>query len=407
MKQLVSKAGLPLIILLVSIVVMMVFISSKKPPEQVETPEKAFLVNAEPVYTEDLNYVVNSQGTVVPRIRTELSAQVSGKVVSVADSFVEGGMFRKGDVLVQLEQADFITDLKTAEADLSRAKAALEEEQARGKVAEEEWRTVKGNLAPELGLRKPQLAREMANVRAAEAQVERARRNLERTSIRAPYDGLVRTKQVDLGQFVSLGGSIGTLFSTDVAEVRMPLSDNDLAFLKLPGSNNAPAKVTLRATVAGEAVSWQGELARDEGVLDEQRRVIYAIAKVEDPYQRNEGAEGVPLKFGRFVQAEIVGDRAEGVVVLSRDHLRLDGTLLVVDEDRKLRIREVTVQRADARFVYISDGLRAGELVATSAVPNPYDGMTVRLPGENEDENDNGDVEDESATAIAATGGDS
>lgn len=404
MKGRLVQAGLPLVIILIAVAVAAVMILSKKPPEKVEAVEKAFLVSAEPAIMEDLNFVVKSQGTVMPKVETIMSAQVTGRVVKVADEFIAGGMFKQGDLLIQLEKDDYITDLKSAEAELARAVAALEEEQARGKVAAEEWRTIKGSIATELGLRKPQLAKEMANVSAAEAQVERAKRNLERTTVKAPYDGLVKSKQVDLGQYVTAGSQVGTLYSTDVAEVRMPLSDNDLAYLELPTSTVSQNQVSLYSRVAGKNVQWQGKLARNEGVLDAQRRVIYAVAEISDPYLRAPSAVGVPLKFGRFVQAEIIGNRGENMVVLPRNLLRLDGTVIVVDEDRKLRIRNVEVHRADANFVYISGGLVAGELVASSAIPNAYDGMAVRLPGDDEKESLK-DEPDPSATAIANAGG--
>lgn len=404
MKGSLIKAGLPLGIILIAAAAAAVMVMSKKPPEKTAVEEKAFLVSAVPVVLEDLNFVVKSQGTVLPRVETVLSAQVSGKVVNVSDAFIAGGVFQKGDILVQLEKADYITDLKLAEAELARAQAALEEEQARGKVAAEEWRSVNKSVAPELGLRKPQLAKEMANVRAAEAQLERAKRNLERSTIRAPYEGLVKSKNVDLGQFVGTGSQLGTIFSTEVAEVRIPLSDNDLAYLELPSNGAGKNHVSLTAKVAGQYAQWQGKLVRSEGVLDNQRRVIYAVAEVSDPYLRREGAQGTPLKFGRFVQVEIVGNRGENMVVLPRSLMRLDGTVLVVDEDRTLRVREVAVQRADANYVYISGGLRSGELVASSAIPNAYDGMLVRLPGD-EEKPSNKDEPDASPTAIASSGG--
>lgn len=404
MKGSLLKAGIPLGIVLISIGAAAVMVMSKKPPEKVEVEEKAFLVSAEPVALEDLNFVVKSQGTVMPRVETVLSAQVSGKVVSVSDAFIAGGKFKKGDILVQLEQADYMTDLKSAEAELARAQAALEEEEARGKVAAEEWRSVNKSVAPQLGLRKPQLAKEMANVRAAEAQLERAKRNLERSTIRAPYEGLVKAKNVDLGQFVGTGSQLGTIFSTEVAEVRIPLSDNDLAYLELPSNGGGLNHVSLTAQVAGKRVEWQGKLVRSEGVLDSQRRVIYAVAEVQDPYLRKVGSEGTQLKFGRFVQVEIIGNRGENMAVIPRNLLRLDGTVLVVGQDRKLKIRNVTVQRADAKFAYISSGLESGELIASSAIPNAYDGMLVRLPGDKDTpaEKDEPDV---SATAIASSGG--
>jgi RND family efflux transporter MFP subunit len=245
------------------------------------------------------------------------------------------------------------------------------------------------------------LAKEIANVKAAEAQLERAQRNLARTSILAPYDGLVKDKQADIGQFISTGVKLATLYGTDVAEIRMPLSDHDLAFLELGAQDSTVTPVSLYAFVAGRDVIWQGVLARNEGVLDENSRVIYAIAQIDDPYLRKSAATGVQLKFGRFLQAQIIGNRGLGLVVLPRDVMRLDGTVLVVDDKNKLGIREVQIQRADESYVYISSGLASGELIATSVVPNPYNGMEVRiLSGEKSQD----DIESSGETAIADAG---
>ena len=185
------KSGLPLVIILVGLAIAVVLVSSRKPPEQVPVEIPAFLVDAKEIQSEQVSFIVKSQGNVVPRNKTALSAQVSGQAVSLSDSFIAGGSFKKGDVLATLEQDDYKTDLKLAEAELAQAQAALQEEIARGKVAEQEWRSVNSVAPPELGLRKPQLAKEQANVKAAEAKLERAKRNLARTQITAPYNGIV------------------------------------------------------------------------------------------------------------------------------------------------------------------------------------------------------------------------
>lgn len=397
MRSKLKAVGVPVSIIIVATLVAAGMIAGREPPEKTPQETKAFLVDATAVYKQDLNFVVNSQGTVLPKFETMLSSQVSGRIVALSPHFIEGGMFKKGDVLLTLEQDDYLTALKSAEAELARAKAAYEEEEARGKVAAEEWKSVKNSVAPELGLRKPQLAKERANVLAAEAQLELAKRNLARTEIRAPYDGLVKSKLVDVGQFITVGSQLGLVYGTDVAEVRLPLSDNDLAYLELP-DDGAEADVILSAKVAGKEVEWPAKLVRNEGVIDQQSRVIYAIAEVQDPYGRQQGEDAIPLKFGRFVKAKIQGNQARDLVVLPRSVLRLDGSVLVVDSERKLRIRQVQVQKADEKFVYIQSGLEQGELVTTSAVPNPVDGMAVRLP-------EDADHQDEaSATATVMAG---
>jgi RND family efflux transporter MFP subunit len=377
-----KKVGIPILILIGAIIVMVVLISIKKQPEKDEIITRDFLVDASPIVVRNVDFLVYSQGSVQPKNRTMLRAQVSGRVIAIADNFIEGGFFKKGDVLVELETADYQTDLLLAESEVARAQATLDEEKARGKVAAQEWRSFNKGKAPELGLRKPQLAREKASVKAAQANLQRAERNLDRTKIRAPYDGLVKSRDVDLGKFVSLGGQIGEVFATDIAEVRLPLTDNDIAFLA--DLNKESPQVTLSSDVAGKNIKWQGKLIRDEAVLDTQSRVIYGVVEVHDPYQLNAAAEskGMALRFGRFVSATITGITSNNMVVLPRNILRLDGTILTVDDDKRIKINFVTVQRADENFVYISDGLNPLEQVVMSAIPNPYEGMPVRFSGD-------------------------
>ncbi len=381
MKSNAFKVLLPFVILAGGIAVMVMMIMSKQPPEKKVEEDKGFLVNTTEVKREDVRFNVKTQGTLLPVTNTNLVAQVSGVVVSVSDIFTEGGFFAKGDILVELEQADYVTDLKLAEAELQRAKAALEEEQARGKVAAEEWRTVKSTVPTALGLRKPQLATAQANLRAAEAQYERAQRNLERTKIRAPFDGLVKSRSVDLGQFVTMGTALGNVYATNIAEVRLPLSDHELGQLNLH-QDDAPRSVTLSATVGGKPQQWQAKLVRNEGVFDQSSRVIYVVAELNDPYARSPETQHTPVKFGRFVSAAIEGNSLQDVVKVPRHVLRMDGTLLVTDENRKLMIRDVEVVRTDEDFVYIGSGLSDSDYIVTSAVPNPIEGLLLRFPGD-------------------------
>jgi RND family efflux transporter MFP subunit len=373
----IKKVGIPLFILLGAIAIMVVLVMSKERPEK-KTPEPPeFLVDVAPIEFNNIEFLVYAQGSVQPKNQTMLSSQISGKVVRIADDFIEGGFFKKGDVLVELEKVDYETDLLLREAELARAQAALDEEIARGRVAEKEWSSFNSGTPPELGLRKPQLASEQANLKAAKANHQRAKRNLERTEIRAPYDGLVKSRSVDLGQFLPTGGQIGEVFATDIAQVRLPLTDDDVAFID-DLNQNQPV-VTLSADVAGKKQFWQGRLVRDEAVLDDARRVIYGVVEVDDPYQLTKtNSQQIPLKFGRFVSAEITGVRANNIVKLPRFVLRLDGTVLSVDEDSKLRINQVDVVRTDEDYVYIGNGLSSSHQVVMSAISTPYDGMPVR-----------------------------
>ncbi|WP_199611540.1 efflux RND transporter periplasmic adaptor subunit [Flocculibacter collagenilyticus] len=397
-----KKIVLPILVLVGCVAVALLFVGSKQPPEKKEQKKTELLVETVTVEPQDVQFVVKSQGTVKPKIVTDLVSQVNGKVVEVSSKFVEGGFFKKGDILVSIEPADYITNVKSAEANLARAKASLEEEKARAKVAQKEWINFMEGNAPDLYLRKPQLARELANVRSAEAELERAERDLKRTKIRAPFDGMVKGKTADLGRFVSTGTNLATLYGTEVAEIRLSIPDNDLAYLTLPTFNDGsmPVNVTLSALVAGKIKTWQAKLVRSEGVIDEKSRVVYAVAQINDPYGRNKqsGNQKSELQFGRFVSAEIEGNTAENIVMIPRIALKQDSTVLIATPDNMVSIKSVDVVKTNVTHAYITSGIPAGSQVITTSIPNPMEGMLVKLKSERI-END-----EEESTALANRG---
>ncbi|EJI83966.1 membrane-fusion protein [Alishewanella aestuarii B11] len=371
------KVGLPIIILISAVGLAIGLGAMRKPPAKVVEQRLPLLVNTIELAPQDLTYRIASQGTVSPKLETTLMSEVNGRIIRVAENFVAGGFFKKGDLLVQVEPADYLTAVKAAEAALAGAKAQLEEERARARVAETEWRSFTEGKAPALGLRQPQLASALANVQSKEAELERAQRDLARTEIRAPYDGMVRSRMANLGQFISRGSQLGSILGTEVAEVRLALSDTDFGFLPQQQGQVQQVPVVLSATIAGQSLQWQANIVRTEGVLDERSRVIYAVAEIQDPYQR-EGT-GVPLQFGRFVQAQISGIAATQVTKVPRHLLRPGNQLLVVDAEQQLQFRQVQLSRADADFAYIGSGFEAADRLVVSPVTNPLAGTQVRL----------------------------
>ena len=167
-------------------------------------------------------------------------------------------------------------------------------------VAEEEWSQFTEGEAPALGLRKPQLASALAALESAEANLAMAERNLEANHNKAPYDSVMRSKQADLGQFVGAGAQIATLFGTEVAEIRLPLSDLDVTYLNLPEESQTEPRVLLESQVSGVDAQWLGKLVRTEGVLDEASRVIYGVVQVEDPYNLKGQTHEEPFAFWSF-----------------------------------------------------------------------------------------------------------
>jgi RND family efflux transporter MFP subunit len=377
---------LGLIGLSVVIVAVLIAIAQSKHPERKDAAAQAVLVEAIPAELSTLNFIVHSQGAVEPRTETTLVAEVSGQIVSVSPNFIAGGFFREGEVLMQIDPSDYETALLRAQAALASRRAQYADQKARSEQALKDWENLGRQGEPsDLVLRKPQLAEAQAGVQAAEAELQQAERDLQRTRIRVPYDGLVREKRVDVGQFVAAGTPLGVTFAIDIAEIRLPLSGSDLDYLNLPSAtrldNAQRVPVTLTADEGGVGGAWQGQIVRTEGVIDRTSRVLYAVAEVVDPYGVLGRSDRQELKVGTFVRAEIQGRQAEDVVVLPRAVLRPDQTVLIANAERRLEVRPVTVARAEPRKVYISSGIEAGELVITTSMDAPIPGTQLAIAG--------------------------
>lgn len=371
-----------------------VLVSMRDAPEKQGEGPKPRLVATELVAPTDARVTVRSQGSVTPRTETSLVSEVSGVVTQVSDAFVAGGFFRRGDVLLQIDPSDYQAALKRAEAELAAARATLAQEVARAEQARKDWESLDraGDASP-LVLRKPYVEEARARVQAAEAEVAMARRDLERTTIRAPYDGLIREKAADVGQYVTIGTRLGAAFAVDYAEVRLPLSAEQRARIDMPaiaadGTVEGPP-VVLTSTVNGRDHVWHGRIVRSEGVVDPDSRVVFLVAQVQDPYRRHEGGQRnpEPLEIGTFVTAEIQGRLLSNVYPVPRAALTAGDGLLFVDAESRLRIRTVEVLWGEGNTAYVRAELASPVRVVTSALEAPVDGMSVRIEGMEEGAN--------------------
>ncbi len=327
-------------------------------------------------------YQIQSQGTALPRTTIRLVSEVSGKVVSVSDKFDAGQVFKKDDVLLTIDSRDYELALAQAEASVAQADLRLQMEEKEAAVVQREWRLLNQGKPSGLQAREPQLAQARAALAAAKAAKEAAQRNVERCEIRAPFDGMVTRASVRPGQFVSLATPLGEIFSTDFAEVRLPLAVGDLDFIELPaaGETVAPGqapRVTLTSEAGGQALEWQGRLVRSEETIDPVNRMVYVVARVEDPY-RLAKRNGAALRRGTFVKATITGRKQENVVSLERTALRGKDVVWVA-EDGRLSYRKVKVAYADKEKAILSKGLKSGEQVITSLLGGVIDGMGIEV----------------------------
>lgn len=354
--------------------------ATKPEPEKTDEGPRPVSLFVEKVEAKDLALIVQTQGEVRPRTEIDLVAQVSGRIISVSPNFVDGGSIRNGATLIKIEDTDYRMAFTQAEAQLAGAMTKVDLAEASAEIAKRNWDdSVVGKPTP-LALKLPQLAEARANFRAAEAALESARLNLARTNVSVPFDGRVRTKGADLGQYVTVGMPLGRVYSTDMAEIRMPLTDAQMATLGLPfgyeaGNGDGP-RVIFDAVVAGKPRSWEGRIVRTEAAIDAATRVFYVVAAVVDPY--GAGADnGMPMAIGLFVNARIDGAELTNVLVVPRSALRSADKIYVVTEDGTLDIRTVEIGYTDRDQVVILDGVSAGEQVVVSSVRSPRNGMEV------------------------------
>ncbi len=391
---------IPLAVLAIGFTGFFAFSSMKTAPEEKVKLDNTPIVTVTKVTVAPLTLTVDSYGIVQPKYQTELVAQISGEIVELSDDFVRGGLIKAGQLLARIDPNNYQAALIEAQASLATAHSALEQERAKGKVAAQQWQHISHQAPTQLSLRQPQLAQELAKVKASQALVLRAKRDLERTEIRAPYDAMIANRDIGLGSFVSVGSNIGHVLGTAIAEVRLPVADNHLQFLKQEGQQ---ADVKLTGTYAGKKLTWNARIVRSEGVIDLDSRMNYLVAEIKDPYQlmvMSEGkvskgdaskgdaskdSEGVPqaaIKFGAYVNAQILGVEIAQASVVPRylvnssDH---HDRIASLDSESRLQYLDVVIMREQGDNVIISRGLHHGDQVITSSLNYPVNGMKLAL----------------------------
>jgi RND family efflux transporter MFP subunit len=341
-------------------------------------------VRVQRVEFQSVGLIVTSQGTVQPRTSSQLVPEISGPITEVAQSFAVGGFFEAGDVLLKIDPYDYQQAVITARSQLAQAELRLAQEEAEAAVARREWEELGRGDPSALTLRQPQVQEARAAVAAAEAALDRGARDLERAEIKAPYAGRVQSKEVDIGQFVSKGDRLAGIYAVDSAEIRLPLPDEELAYVDVPlsyrgGGRQTGPPVTLSADFAGRRHTWQGRVVRTESEIDPVSRMVHVVAEVRDPYVPGSNPSRPPLAAGMFVEAEIEGRTVTDVVVLPWAALRGRDQVLVVDDSSRLRYRQVEVLRSTREEVLIRSGLAEGERVSVSALDAVTEGMVVSV----------------------------
>lgn len=339
--------------------ILLIFLLKPKPSpddDALSEPEKTEVL-VKQAHTEELTLSVLSQGTVNAKRNIDLVAQVSGTITQAHSSFHDGALFEANEVLVTIDQRDYEAALLNARALHAQAERGFAEERSKSRQAKREWRELGDKASNDLFLRKPQLAESEAQLASAKASLETAKRNLERTQIIAPFNGRIVDTKVDLGQFVSVGTPIAKVYDTRIAEIRIPLTDRQLAKLDLPYgaisyTDKQLPQVSLQGTIAGQALTWNGRITRTEGAVDINSRMYYAIAEVANAFTHGNGQS--PMIPGLFVNAEITGKTRKDIIKIPASALVKRQFIYTLNEVDAVELTPVNVLRKHGGEAWIS-----------------------------------------------------
>lgn len=372
---------LPLLVIIGAIGGLIAMSALKPTPEEKEDVVKAIPVLTALAAQDDVTLRVNVQGEVQPRTEINMVPQVSGLITYMSPKFIEGGRFNKGDLLVRIEPTEFELRVTQAKASVAQAETVITREASEAAIARRDWEELgrSGEPTP-LTLREPQMAEAKAQLASAQARLAETELQLARTSLYAPFTGRVTLRQIDQGEFVTAGTQLGEVYATNVMDVRLPMTNEELRRAGLTLGFEVTGKtpgipVILSANVAGVYSEWQGRIVRTDSRFDSQTRVLYAYAEVRDPFGAG-ASNGVPLAPGLFVTAAIDGQKLDNVIVIPRTALRGEDKVYLAKDDT-LSIKTVTVMSSNRDEAILVGGIEIGDAVITSPIRSVADGMKI------------------------------
>lgn len=350
------------------------------------TRQTAMLVDITEVQRDNFRPTIQVMGTVRPSQDITLRPQVSGQIVDRSANFTPGGYAEKGDTLLQIEPADYRNALQQRQSALEQARADLNIEQGRQYVAQQDFELLSDSLVPQnksLVLRQPQLQSARSQVQSAEAAVEQARLNLQRTTIQAPFDAHILSRNVNVGSQVAVGDELGNLVGLEEYWVEVTVPQSHLRWLSFPGDGEQGSEVTIRNSTAWTSGEHRtGHLFKLVGSIEGQTRMARVLVAVPDPLSyRNENEDQPSLMIGSFVEANILAEEIGDVIRLNRDYVRQNDTVWIM-EDEQLRISDLNIVFRDAQYAYIDSGLTEQDSVVTTNLSTVEDGAPLRLEGQ-------------------------
>ena len=375
------KKYIGVLTLLITILVSIILIKGKSEAILEKQETIIPLVSAQSLIKQDVYASIQSQGVVMPSLELPLISEINAQVNWLSDNMKAGASFKKGDTLIKFDKRDYELALISANSNVFNAEVNLERELAESDMANKEWARIGEGEASALTLRKPQLAQAKATLEAAKAQAEQAKRNIERTTIIAPFNGRVRKNNIDTWSTVFIGTPLGLIYSTDYYEIRLPITDQDIQFtgLQFDGkriSEENQLDVEIKSITLQHSNIWNGKIIRTEAETDPQTKMMVIVAKINLSSNRKN-----LLTIGQFVKATIQGLRQTEVIKIRRSLVR-DNAIWIVDESNKLRKRNIIVWRYENNMAFIKQGIFFNDKLLTSRLSTLIDGMNVKVKSE-------------------------
>jgi len=382
------KYIIPLILIVFTALLISYFINNK-PPTKVKKkkPSPPIKVAVLDIAPQSFKVNIDSYGTVSPRTQSFLVSQVSGEITYISNKLREGSFFEKGDILLRIDDRDYVADVKISEANLADAQQALSEEMALSSQAALDWKNLGNQDTPnDLVLRKPQQQAAKARLESAQAALTKTELTLERTKITAPYSGRVLNKQVDLGQVTSTNSQIAEIYATDYFEIRLPLRTVDLKFIDLPKSfrnkeaQAANASVEIHSSLTDKPIPWSGRIVRAESAIDSSARQLHVVAQIDDPFNASI-LERPPLKIGEYVTAKIEGKIIEDAIVIPSKSIYQDTYVYVVEGDI-IKRQTIDILWQDDSQSLIKSGLDVGQRLVLTTLGQISSGTRAEVEGD-------------------------
>jgi RND family efflux transporter MFP subunit len=382
-KAKIIKWVLPFIIIFAGLGLTLLFGSRRPDSVKEEKKEAGALVNVINVSKSRHQVVVEATGTVQAAREISVVPEVSGLITYVSPYFVAGGFIQKGEIMFQISDADYKLAIEQARAKKVNAEYELSLAESRALIARAEWERIadKSDKSPNpLVLYEPQLKNARAALAAADAALQQAQLELERTRVAAPFNCIVRSESVETGQYVKSGSSVAVIAGTDSVEIAVPLALEELRWLDIPiqpkDGKGSLAVITVR--VGDEAYQWTGHIVRSQQEVDEKTRMVRVVIEVKEPYRLSGLNQKYPLAINTFVEVSIKGKTISGGISIPKTAFREDSTVWVMDSENKLRIKKVTPLRIERERVIIGEGLGHGDIVVITNLSGAAEGMKLR-----------------------------